>query len=242
MAWCCQASSHYLSQCWPRPMSPHGIVRPQWVNDDIHLARHINPPMQVGFSHGWRWRQDKANSAQCDVRQNKMCIWVNIISCWTKLWWDPSPFSQTTFSITIQIQWKFHLTVILFLAMITLQILAHAMKTVLLRNVPKFFIIDSLIEPNEISMELWWKIYNGPKLTAQYNNLVYLLHRGQGTLSVPQLLISGPNTFHGRLHIVYHLQLSNRIILDLCLKMASLTHCGLMTSYGNIDLGQHWLR
>ena len=32
MAWCRQATSHYLSQCWPRSMSPYGITRPQWVN------------------------------------------------------------------------------------------------------------------------------------------------------------------------------------------------------------------
>ena len=32
MAWCRQATSHYLSQCWPRFMLPYGITRPQWVN------------------------------------------------------------------------------------------------------------------------------------------------------------------------------------------------------------------
>ena len=32
MAWCRQAPSHYLSQCWPRSMSPNGVTRPQWVN------------------------------------------------------------------------------------------------------------------------------------------------------------------------------------------------------------------
>ena len=31
MAWCHQATSHYLSLCWPRPMSPYGVSRPQWV-------------------------------------------------------------------------------------------------------------------------------------------------------------------------------------------------------------------
>ena len=31
MAWCHQATSHYLSQCWPRSMSPNGVTRPQWV-------------------------------------------------------------------------------------------------------------------------------------------------------------------------------------------------------------------
>ena len=32
MAWCHQAASHYLSQCWPRSRSPYGVTRPQWVN------------------------------------------------------------------------------------------------------------------------------------------------------------------------------------------------------------------
>ena len=32
MAWCRQATSHYLSQCWPRFMSPYGVTRSQWVN------------------------------------------------------------------------------------------------------------------------------------------------------------------------------------------------------------------
>ena len=31
MAWCRQATSHYLSQCWPRSLSPYGVTRPQWV-------------------------------------------------------------------------------------------------------------------------------------------------------------------------------------------------------------------
>ena len=28
MAWCRQATSHYLSQCWPSSMSPYGVTRP----------------------------------------------------------------------------------------------------------------------------------------------------------------------------------------------------------------------
>ena len=31
MAWCRQATSHYLSQCWPSSTSSYGITRPQWV-------------------------------------------------------------------------------------------------------------------------------------------------------------------------------------------------------------------
>ena len=33
MAWCRQATSHYLSLCWPRSQLPYGVIRPQWVND-----------------------------------------------------------------------------------------------------------------------------------------------------------------------------------------------------------------
>ena len=56
-AWCRQATSHYLSQCWPRSMSSNGVTRPQWVksfrcvNHEIGLmilnscnAVHMQPP------------------------------------------------------------------------------------------------------------------------------------------------------------------------------------------------------
>ena len=31
MAWCRQATSHYLTQCQPIHMLPYGVIRPQWV-------------------------------------------------------------------------------------------------------------------------------------------------------------------------------------------------------------------
>ena len=31
MAWCRQAASHYLNQCWPRSLPSYGVTRPQWV-------------------------------------------------------------------------------------------------------------------------------------------------------------------------------------------------------------------
>ena len=37
MAWCRQATSHYLSQCWPRSLLPYGVTRPQWVNISFSL-------------------------------------------------------------------------------------------------------------------------------------------------------------------------------------------------------------
>ena len=32
MAWCRQATSHYLNQCWPRSPTPYGVTRPRWVS------------------------------------------------------------------------------------------------------------------------------------------------------------------------------------------------------------------
>ena len=37
MAWCRQATGHYLSQCWPISLSPYGVTRPQWVNNNVHI-------------------------------------------------------------------------------------------------------------------------------------------------------------------------------------------------------------
>ena len=31
LAWCRQATSHYLNQCWPRFPTPYGVTVPQWV-------------------------------------------------------------------------------------------------------------------------------------------------------------------------------------------------------------------
>ena len=47
MAWCHQATSHCLNQCWPRFPTPYGVTRPQWVNtlrprqNSPHLAYDI---------------------------------------------------------------------------------------------------------------------------------------------------------------------------------------------------------
>ena len=38
MAWCRQATSHYLNQCWHRSMSPYGDIRPWWVNTRKWIA------------------------------------------------------------------------------------------------------------------------------------------------------------------------------------------------------------
>ena len=42
MAWCCQATNHYLSQCWPRSLSPYDITCPQW--DETPKSLHLKMP------------------------------------------------------------------------------------------------------------------------------------------------------------------------------------------------------
>ena len=42
MAWCHQASSHYLSQGWSRSILPYSITRLQWVNAKWSLTLQIN--------------------------------------------------------------------------------------------------------------------------------------------------------------------------------------------------------
>ena len=44
MAWCPQATSQYLGQCWPRSMWPYGVskqVRPRWFNRYTTLQIYI---------------------------------------------------------------------------------------------------------------------------------------------------------------------------------------------------------
>ena len=41
MAWCRQATRHYLSQCWPRSLSPYSVTRPQWVKWKVAVWRNI---------------------------------------------------------------------------------------------------------------------------------------------------------------------------------------------------------
>ena len=48
MAWCHQATSHYLSQCRPRFLSPYDVTRPQWVN--------VGTPSSLSRTSGKLWQ------------------------------------------------------------------------------------------------------------------------------------------------------------------------------------------
>ena len=66
MAWCRQATSHYLSQCWPRSMLPNGVSRPQWVNKNVDIVNmnkeKMTPKMGLNLIN------------LCILRNNRRCI------------------------------------------------------------------------------------------------------------------------------------------------------------------------
>ena len=59
MDWCRQATSHYLSQRWPKFMSLYGVPRPQWVNIGIgtdvnkNVAVHLGIIFRYVIRHVW---------------------------------------------------------------------------------------------------------------------------------------------------------------------------------------------
>ena len=75
MAWCLQATSHYLNQCWPRFLLSYGISRPQWVNP-------CHPEFIYGnikwiyplFLYFWGHRDGTGSW--------NLCLW-NIRTCWS---------------------------------------------------------------------------------------------------------------------------------------------------------------
>ena len=61
MAWCRQATSHNLGQCWPRSLPPYGVTRPQWVNSLICISSHKVYAFQLfkNYFQLFMWYHDK---------------------------------------------------------------------------------------------------------------------------------------------------------------------------------------
>ena len=67
MAWCRQATSHYLSQCCPRFMLPYGITRPQWANS-------LQPSDTI-----WKHRSTRTLAQVIDFAwQHQAITWTNV--------------------------------------------------------------------------------------------------------------------------------------------------------------------
>ena len=72
MAWCRQATSHYLSQCWPRSVLPYGVTRPQWVNSlvpgscscNIKLVHLISKLIKDSYLEHCLWNGPQVNATR----------------------------------------------------------------------------------------------------------------------------------------------------------------------------------
>ena len=65
MAWCRQAASHYLSQCWPRSMSPNGVTRPQWVKSWWRRGKETHSALLVLRAVFSRLHPQWVSNAKC---------------------------------------------------------------------------------------------------------------------------------------------------------------------------------
>ena len=69
MAWCHQATSHYLSQCWPRSLSPYGVTRPEWVKerpvDSSPSNGHQGDIALFILSSDWVYKPQRRKEREC---------------------------------------------------------------------------------------------------------------------------------------------------------------------------------
>ena len=73
VVWCRQATNHYLSQYWPRSISPYGITRPQYVNS-------------LWPSDAICWHRSGSTLAQV-MACGLMAPSHSLNQCWLKLAW-----------------------------------------------------------------------------------------------------------------------------------------------------------
>ena len=89
MDWCYQVTSPYLSQCWPRYMSPYGVTRPPWVKGLIivvtHHTQHIFHMVPTG-----KFTSDvPVHLAMLPAACTDCPVWCRLPSHWTPLIWVP---------------------------------------------------------------------------------------------------------------------------------------------------------
>ena len=73
MAWCRQATSHYLNQCWPRSPTPYGVTRPQWVKSHLISTPEKNHSTTYALSMSW-WVSD-IRTIRCP--NSALAVWIS---------------------------------------------------------------------------------------------------------------------------------------------------------------------
>ena len=80
MAWCRQATSHNLSQCWPRSLPPYVVTMPEWVNwcYCISLTRYPHNIIAFCMLNNAALLELKSNKASQIYIYNKMELGCNM--------------------------------------------------------------------------------------------------------------------------------------------------------------------
>ena len=94
MAWCRQATSHYLSQCWPSSLSPYGITRPQWVKWTLILIWILH---YISLA---KW-----HIHAIEIISGEMSF---LHSQWHEFWWPFKKEPGPDFNIKTQPSWWHH--------------------------------------------------------------------------------------------------------------------------------------
>ena len=92
ITWCLQGTSHYLSQCWPRSMSPCGIPRPQWVNM-VKWNKMIQSSLLTWWSS---WHLMKMRASLFEILFTAFNI---LVSEFNSLWPSDTLWSQALLSV-----------------------------------------------------------------------------------------------------------------------------------------------
>ena len=91
MAWCCQATSHYLSQFWPRSLSPYGVTRPQWVNQKstmVQVMAWCHPATSHYLSQCWPWSMLPYGATRHQWVELLKLIWISGYHISNISWWN----------------------------------------------------------------------------------------------------------------------------------------------------------
>ena len=133
MAWCCQAASHYLNQCWPTSPTWYGVTRQELININNVTWRSVNSSptnladdilncifIMKSFVFRFEFHWSLFLRVQLTIDQHWF-TWQrtgNITSHDLNQWGPSSPMHicgtggrwvNKYFSIVVQIQWKFYL-------------------------------------------------------------------------------------------------------------------------------------
>ena len=103
MAWCRQATIHYLSQCWLSSLSPYGIARPPWAKKWYHIQVYLQV-YQVYSSISFKsWKYPASIMIHPRwLRDSAFRIYRSSLHTYHVTW----PRSSTIHSSNIRFEWQ----------------------------------------------------------------------------------------------------------------------------------------